>query len=234
MTIIALLPMKAHSQRVSGKNFRDLAGKPLFRWILDTLLSVEAIDKVVINSDAHAELEAAGLPATARVEMQARPPELCGDEVSMNLILAHDIAHNPADIYVMTHTTNPFLQRDTIMQALEKYRAGIEPEQGQGFDSLFTVDEVQMRFYRADGSPVNHDPDNLVQTQDLELWLAENSGLYIFSAKSFAKNKARIGDRPIMLPTSKYESVDIDTPEDWDFAQMLAQQKRPQQKRESQ
>ena len=38
--IVALLPMKANSERVVGKNFRDFNGKPLFRWILDTLLSV--------------------------------------------------------------------------------------------------------------------------------------------------------------------------------------------------
>ena len=50
--VIALLPMKANSERVKGKNFRELAGKPLFKWILDELLAVPAIDKVVINTDA--------------------------------------------------------------------------------------------------------------------------------------------------------------------------------------
>ena len=44
--------MKAHSERVSGKNFRSFAGKPLFRWILDVLLEVDAISEIVINTDA--------------------------------------------------------------------------------------------------------------------------------------------------------------------------------------
>ncbi len=215
---IALLPMKANSQRVLGKNFRDFAGKPLFAWILDTLLSVEEIDKVVINTDARAELEQGGILKSPRVELQQRPAELCGDTVSMNLILQHDVQHNPADTYLMTHTTNPFLSRQTIISALEKYRSG----QQSGYDSLFTVDPVQMRFYREDVSPVNHDPDNLIQTQDLELWFAENSNLYIFSADSFAKTNARIGEKPMLLPTPKYDSVDIDTMEDWDFAEALA------------
>ena len=52
--IIALLPMKAHSERVSGKNFRLFRGKPLFRWMLDTLLSIDEIAQVVINTDARA------------------------------------------------------------------------------------------------------------------------------------------------------------------------------------
>ena len=50
--IVALLPMKAHSERVKGKNFKIFNGKPLYKWILDTLLSTNIIDKVVINTDA--------------------------------------------------------------------------------------------------------------------------------------------------------------------------------------
>ncbi len=222
MSTIALLPMKANSQRVPGKNFRDFAGKPLFAWILDTLLSVEAIDKIIINTDARKELLAGGLLEGPRVEVQQRPANLIGDTVSMNLILAHDIANNPADTYLMTHTTNPFLGASTIVRAMEEYASCIE----QGADSLFSVDAVQMRFYRGDMSPVNHDPNNLIQTQDLEAWYAENSNLYIFSAESFAKTNARIGSNPVMMATPKYESVDIDTPEDWYFAEALAHAKQ--------
>ena len=57
MKIVALLPLKAHSERIPGKNFKPLAGKPLFRWILDTLLGIDAIDRVVINTDAQHELD---------------------------------------------------------------------------------------------------------------------------------------------------------------------------------
>ena len=49
MKIVALLPMKANSERVKGKNFRNFCGKPLFRWILDALESVEEIDEVVFE-----------------------------------------------------------------------------------------------------------------------------------------------------------------------------------------
>ena len=89
-------------------------------------------------------------------------------------------------------------------------------------DSLFTVDKIQTRFYRADGSAVNHDPDNLVRTQDLEPWFEENSNLYIFTRCSFAETNARIGKKPMMFESPKFESLDIDTPEDWDFAVISA------------
>lgn len=216
---VALLPMKANSQRVKGKNFRLLHGKPLFAWILDTLLAVEEIDEVIINTDARHILAENGLTESGRVRIRDRKPELCGDTVSMNLILADDIAAVEADAYLMTHTTNPMLGADTVRAALSQYYAGVESGEA---DSLFSVNRVQTRFYREDGSAVNHDPNNLIQTQDLEPWFEENSNLYIFSRDSFARTNARIGRRPQLFVMDKLESVDIDTPEDWAFTEAVA------------
>lgn len=217
--VVALLPMKANSERVRGKNFREFCGKPLFRWVLDTLLSIDDIDQVIINTDARAILAENGLVDTDRVVIRDRKPEICGDFVSMNLVIADDLANVEADTYLMTHTTNPLMSAGTVRQALAKFRAARAAGQA---DSLFTVDKIQTRFYRADGSPVNHDPDNLVRTQDLEPWYEENSNLYIFTRESFAKTHARIGRQPIMHEGPFFESIDIDTPEDWDFATVAA------------
>ena len=175
--IVALLPMKANSERVKGKNFRDFNGKPLFKWILDTLLAVPEIDQVVINTDARHILAENGLVETDRIVIRDRKPEICGDFVSMNLVLADDIANVEADVYLMTHTTNPLMSADTIQKAISLYLDKVKQDEA---DSLFTVDKIQTRFYKADCSPVNHDPDNLVRTQDLEPWFEENSNLYIF------------------------------------------------------
>jgi CMP-N-acetylneuraminic acid synthetase len=216
---VALLPMKANSERVRGKNFRDFCGKPLFRWMLDTLLSVDEIDRVIINTDARQILADNGLVESERVIIRDRKPEICGDLVSMNLVIADDLANVASDVYLMTHTTNPLMSADTVRQALARFRQA----QAEGSaDSLFTVDKVQTRFYRADGSPVNHDPDNLVRTQDLEPWYEENSNLYVFTRDSFASTRARIGRKPMMYEGPAFESIDIDTPQDWDFAVVAA------------
>ena len=111
--IVALLPMKANSTRVPGKNFRDLCGKPLFRWILDTLLEVEQISNIVINTDARHLLHEKGTEESSRICIRDRKPEICGDDVSMNLVLADDVLSVPADIYLMTHTTNPLISAST-------------------------------------------------------------------------------------------------------------------------
>lgn len=214
--IVALLPMKANSERVKGKNFRLMAGKPLFRWVLDTLLSIDEIDCVVINTDARDILAQNGLVSGGRVIIRDRRNDLCGDYVSMNRILEDDISAVPSDSYLMTHTTNPLLSAGTIRSALDRFASG-------SGDSLFSVNKFQTRFYREDISPVNHDPANLVRTQDLEPWFEENSCLYLFTADSFKKTHARIGASPLLYVTPKMESIDIDEPEDWLMAEALAE-----------
>jgi CMP-N-acetylneuraminic acid synthetase len=220
LRLVALLPMKANSQRVKGKNFKNFCGRPLFRWVLDTLLSVQAIDLIVINTDAREILTKNGLVETDRISIRDRKPEICGDHVSMNRVIADDLSNVPADAYLMTHTTNPLLSAVTIEKALEQF---LDARSFSRADSLFTVDKVQTRFYRADASPVNHDPDNLIPTQELEPWYEENSNLYIFTRESFASTGARIGKRPLMYQGPVFESIDIDTPDDWDFAVLAAQ-----------
>lgn len=219
---IALLPMKAHSARVSGKNFRPFAGKPLFRWILDTLLSLAEIEQIVINTDARDILAANGLVESDRVIIRDRKPELCGDFTSMNLVLADDVAAIASESYLMTHTTNPLLGAGTIRGALTTYQAGVA---AGTCDSLFTVNKFQTRFYRADVSAVNHDPKNLIRTQDLEPWFEENSNLYLFNRASFAATNARIGAKPMLYETPRSESADIDDQEGWNIAETMARAK---------
>ena len=171
--VVALLPMKAHSSRVKGKNFRDLAGKPLFRWILDTLLSIDLIDKVVINTDAQNLLSEHGLTDHDRIKIRNRKADICGDNVSMNLVLQDDITYVDSDIYLMTHTTT--LEKETILKAIQLY---LKAKSENNADSLLQLINWS-RFYRQNCQPLNHDPNNLIPTQDLEPWFEENSNLSI-------------------------------------------------------
>ena len=217
--LVALLPMKANSERVPSKNFRNFAGKPLYRWILNSLLGLPEIDLVVINTDAREILAQSGLQDSERVMIRDRKPEICGDMVSMNLVLADDVDNVEANGYLMTHTTNPLLKSDTIRRAIAEFEAA---ERAGRADSLFAVSRHQTRFYRADATPVNHDPANLVRTQDLEPWFEENSNLYLFTKRSFRASGARIGKKPLMFEVPKGEAADIDDQNDWDIAEAIA------------
>jgi CMP-N-acetylneuraminic acid synthetase len=184
------------------------------------LLEIEEIDQVVINTDARSLLDQLGLPKSDRILIRDRKPGICGDDVSMNLVIQDDVQNIPADLYLMTHTTNPLLSSVTIRKALTFFYDKCALCEA---DSLFSVNKVQTRFYKADASPVNHDPANLIPTQDLEPWFEENSSLYVFTADSFNQTKARIGSKPVLFETPSLESLDIDTPGDWDLALLGAE-----------
>ena len=183
LRFVALLPMKGHSERIKNKNFRLFKGKPLFQWILEELLSIESIKTIIINTDVVEKLRQYPFMTNDRVLLRSRPKELIGDHVSMNRIIESDLEFANADHYIMTHTTNPLLSTETISRALLKYESAVK---GNLADSLFGVTKFQTRFYRGDGSAINHNPGNLIRTQDLEPWYEENSCIYIFSKSSFS------------------------------------------------
>ena len=216
LKITALLPMKVHSERVPDKNIKNFCERPLYHAVLSTLLQSKYIDKVVINTDSDIIKEDA-LKNFERVVIIDRPKEIQGDFVSMNDIIAYDLSKIEGEHFLQTHSTNPLLQTDTIDLAIGTYFKNLNQ-----FDSLFSVTRLQTRLYWKDGVPINHNPNELLRTQDLPPVYEENSNFYIFSKKSFVDaGRARIGLKPQMFEISKLEAVDIDEPEDWGIAEVL-------------
>lgn len=214
--VAALVPIKGHSERVKGKNFRDFCGKPLYYHIIHTLDRVYAIDEVIIDTDSQRVIAEAP-KLSHKIQIIERPAELCGDYISTNRIFEYDLSQTKADIYVQTHATNPILKAETIAKAIAKF-ISIEDE----YDSLFSVSVYQSRFYMYDGTPINHDPENLIRTQDLRPIYEENSSLYVFTKESFQKKRRRIGIKPFMFVTPPIESTDIDDELTLRIAELLA------------
>jgi len=217
--ITALLPFKENSQRIPKKNFKSFNGKPLFHWILNTLISIEKIKKIIINTDAFDLIRDDTILSDDKIDLRERADYICGDEVSMNEIIYDDISYSGDGIYVMTHTTNPLLSAKTILRGLDFF---LKMRKSQDIDSLFTVNRYQSRFYNSKLESINHKKNILVPTQNLDPVFEENSNFYIFTKKSFIKNKNRIGNKPIMFETPFLESIDIDTFEDWRIAEIYA------------
>ncbi|MEW6285262.1 MAG: acylneuraminate cytidylyltransferase family protein [Chloroflexota bacterium] len=213
--LTALVPMRHHSQRVPGKNYRPLAGKPLYQHIIETLLAVTEIDQIVVDTDSEPVLN--GLRERfPQVQTIVRPEHLRADDIPMNEILIHDTAQFPADFYLQTHSTNPLLKAETISRAIRLLLSNY-PD----YDSLFSVTRWQTRFYDKDGRAVNHNPRELLQTQDLPPLYEENSCIYIFTRANLLKNRHRIGDHPLMFEIPRLEAVDIDEESDFQLADIL-------------
>lgn len=210
MKLIALVPMRHHSQRVPGKNFRLLAGKPLFHHIIETLLAVPEVAEILVDTDSEPVMD--GLRGHfPQVKIINRPDHLRADDVPMNDILIHDTAQVQSDFYLQTHSTNPLLKPESVSRAIQSLITNYP-----NYDSLFSVTRLQTRLYFQDGRAVNHDPRVLIQTQDLPPVYEENSCLYIFTRENLLKRHHRIGEMPMMFEIDADEAWDID--EELDFA----------------
>lgn len=209
MKLAALVPMRHHSQRVPGKNYRLLAGKPLFSHIIETLLAVPEIDTVLVDTDSEPVLDGVRRLFPA-VKLIQRPEHLRADDVPMNEILLHDTAQVEAEFYLQTHSTNPLLRPNTISEGIQAFFADFPK-----YDSLFSVTRLQTRLYFQDGRAINHNPLELIQTQDLPPVFEENSCLYLFTRENLARKRHRIGGRPLMFEIDADEAWDID--EELDF-----------------
>ncbi len=214
-TIAALVPMRHHSERVPGKNYRPLAGIPLYQHILNTLQSCPEITCIAVDTDS--PVIAAGLRESfPKIQLIDRPEHLRADTIPMNEILLHDVTQVQADWYLQTHSTNPLLRPETISQAVhtlfERY-----PE----FDSLFGVTRLQTRLWDAPGHPVNHDPEVLLRTQDLPPFYLENSCIYLFTRANLEFRRNRLGKHPLMFEISADEAWDIDNQLDFEVVSCL-------------
>jgi len=215
--ITALVPMRHHSQRVPGKNYRPLAGKPLFHHIIASLLACKEITEVVVDTDSQPVMD--GLRAHfPMVHILERPGQLRPDTVSMNAILEYDTSQVQADFYLQTHSTNPLLRPGTISRAIQSLL-----ERYPAYDSLFSVTRLQKRLWTQYGRAINHDPGILLQTQDLPPVYEENSCIYIFTRPTLLKRHNRLGEHPFMFEMDAMESWDIDDELDFAIAGYLMQ-----------
>src|SRR3989304_2132678 len=213
--LVALLPMRHHSLRVPGKNYRVFAGKPLYHHIVRRLVRSQEIAEIVVDTDSPKILEdaARNFPTVRLIE---RPENLRADTIPMNDVLIHDVSQVQADFYLQTHSTNPLLRSETISRAIDLFLKNYPL-----FDSLFAVTRLQTRLWDDQGNAINHNPAILLRTQDLPPVYEENSNLYIFSKETLKSRHNRIGERPLMFEIEHREAMDIDEELDFRVAEFL-------------
>lgn len=210
MKVVAIVPMKLNNRRLPQKNTKSFTnGKPLCYYILNTLLSVEGIDDVYVycsNPDIQ-EFIPDGVKYLRRSET------LDTDNTKMNEVLksfANDVS---ADIYVMTHTTAPFVKAESIKKGLDMVKSG-------EYDSSFAAKKLQ-DFLWKDGKPFNYELNNIPRTQDLPALYEETSGFYIYKGDVISKYNRRIGEKPYIVEVGEIESIDIDELEDFEIADAI-------------
>ncbi len=209
MKVVAFVPIRLNSKRVVGKNLKLLGGKPMMCYLLETLVQVPQIDEVYVycSSDEVQPLLPPG------VKLLKRDTALDSDEALGEQIYDAFVRDVKADVYMLAHTTSPFIKAATISNAIEEVLQGRH-------DSAFSAQKIQT-FAWYGGKPLNYSPTSIPRTQTIEPVYVETSAFYIFKHDMWAQHHRRVGDNPYMAVVGPVEGVDIDYPEDFELAEMM-------------
>lgn len=207
MKIVAVVPMKLNNRRLPQKNTKAFTnGKPLCYYILNTLINMEEIDEVYVycsNPDIRRYIP-------EKVKYLQRSENLDQDTTKMNEVLKAFAKDVEADVYVMTHTTAPFISQNSIDKGLKAVING-------DYDSAFAAKKLQ-DFLWKDNIPFNYELDAIPRTQDLPVMYEETSGFYIYNQDVINRLGRRIGEHPYIVEVTEIESIDIDELEDFVIA----------------
>ena len=214
MKTVAFVPIRLNSQRVAGKNLRLLGGKPLMCHILQTLTQVPAIDEVYLYCSDESVRQY--LPDGVR--FLKRPVSLDSNETLGREIYDRFTAEVEADLYILAHATSPFIRAETISAALDEVLSGRH-------DSAFSAEKIQtFAWYK--GEPLNYSPDNIPRTQTIAPVYIETSAFFIFTRALWLEHHRRIGYNPYMAVVDSVEGLDIDYPDDFRMAEVIAASRR--------
>lgn len=211
MKVVSFIPIKLNNQRLPGKNLKDLNGRPLCDYIFETIKQVDGIDETYVycSDEKICEYIPAGLT------FLKRDSALDGAEVKGLEIIDCFVKDVDADIYVLTHVTQPFTKAETIEKALKAVMSG-------KYDSAFSCLKIQ-DYCWYQGKTFNYDMKDIVTTQNLEPIYMETGAFFIFTKDVFTKLHQRIGEKPYMCVIDQLEAVDIDEAEDFEFAKVVGE-----------
>lgn len=211
MKTVAFIPIKLNSSRLAHKNILPINGYPLCWHVCHTVLHIPDVDEVYVYcSDASIKQY---IPKEVIVKI--RPAWLDGDEVKGFQIYEEFMKDVDADIYILAHTTSPFIKEKSIQNALQHILSGEN-------DSAFSAQRIQT-FAWHQGNPVNYDPNDVPRTQDIEPIWVETSGFYIFKKEIFTVYNRRIGFNPYIQEVIGAEAIDIDERKDYELACYMAE-----------
>lgn len=208
--VVCFIPIKLNSERLKNKNILPIAGKPLCWHICNTMLRAENIHEVYVYCSEERIKEY--IPE--KTIFLKRNASLDGPKVKGFEIYKQFINDVDADIYILAHTTSPFLRTESVNEALNKVLSGQN-------DSAFSAKRIQT-FAWYQNKPINYDMNDVPRTQDLTPIYVETSGFFIFKKEVFTVHNRRIGFTPYVAEVSDIEAIDIDEKKDYEMAQRLS------------
>ena len=217
MKFLGYVTVRLNSQRVPLKSIRYVEGESLINRAIKTLNQVNEIEDTVLScSDWGIKFF---IDKDLKYTFVLRDTKLNGNHTTFNDVLDSVIKEMDTDYIVFLSCTSPFIKASTISEMINKIEQ-------QDYDSAFSATEHKS-FCWFNGKPLNYEAENgIPRTQDLESILIETSSLYIFSKEVYRKHNRRIGFKPFIKILDYFESIDIDTIEDLEMAELIAERRK--------
>lgn len=219
MKVVAFLPAKGTSSRVESKNLKLLDGKPLFLHTLEKLMECDFIDEVFLDTESD---EVIDLASETSCKVLKRDPSLSSNTTDGNRLFLNEVNYVDADIYIQILGTSPFIEIETI-------KKGVDSIKNEKFDSAVLVRKERLYTWNEEGP--NYDIKNIPNSFVLDDTIIETMGLYIVKRKTALKTQRRIGDKPYLLNATPLEAIDVNWPEDFDLANLIAIGKREKERK---
>lgn len=216
MSIKALIAVRSGSQRVKNKNLRPFAGSTLLELKILQLKRIPLLDGIVVNSNDDEMLKIA---SNMGCEAVKRDQYYASNEVSMSDVYQNMAENTDADTIAYINVTNPLLEDETIIKAIEMYY-----KQRGVYDSLNSAHLIK-EFLFKDNLPINYDLRHQPRSQDLPDIMALNFAVNILERKTMIENKNVVGMTPYLFCIDELEATDIDNEIDFDFAEYIYKRK---------
>lgn len=212
MKVAAFLPAKGSSSRIESKNLKLLDGKPLFLHTLEKLVQCEFIDEVYLDTESD---EIIDLASEVSCKIMKRDPNLASNKTDGHQLFMNEVRFAAADIYIQILGTSPFIDTETLRKGIEALSA---PD--CEYDSAVLVRNDKLYTW-TDGKP-NYNIEHIPNSNDLPGTLIETMGLYIVKRETALATNRRIGNKPLLLEATPLEAIDVNWPEDFELANVIA------------
>lgn len=207
--LVAVIPVRAGSQRVKDKNIRSFAGKSLLEHKIDVVKQLP-VEDIIVNTDSEEAIEIA---KRVGVSYHKREPYYASSECSNSEFHQYLAKVTDAENLLIAQVTAPLIRKESYIQAIEEFNHS-------SCDSLMSV-RVLKDFIWYKGEPLNYSRDHMPNSQDLPEYVVPTFGLVIVKRESMLENRSYIGKHPLFYKISQEEAIDIDTKLDFEFAQFM-------------
>jgi len=219
MNTVAIIPARGGSKGIPRKNIKELCGKPLITYTIETALRVRELDRVIVSTEDK-EIAEVAKKCGAEVPFM-RPEELARDETPTLPVLQHAVKYleekenYKPDIIVLLYATSPLLKHERVSEAIKLLKA-------RGFDSVLSVVEDRGHYWIKRGEDYERlYPKVLKNRQFTEPLLKENGAIYLCKRDLLMEENTMVGGKIGFLKMQKEESIDIDEPLDFEIAEFF-------------